>query len=82
MPERSRSIRVLARPAADGGTWLGVGVCKECQPGVEVRRTFPAGEACPQCGTPGALEWRWWPEVIPFTLERPARPTGRRRPGA
>jgi hypothetical protein len=63
-PDKSRSIRVMARIGGTGDTWLGVGVCLHCQPDEEVRRTFSAGEACPQCGTPGTLEWRYWPELL------------------
>jgi len=58
-------INVLVRAPSDGvGVWLDVGVCPRCQPGVTVRRTFSAGEPCPQCGADGELEWRWWPKPL------------------
>jgi hypothetical protein len=57
-------IRALAR-WAEHGTWIGVGVCQECQPGeVPPRRTFSVGQPCPECGAAGDLEWRWWPEPL------------------
>jgi hypothetical protein len=56
------SIHMLVRAADDGGSWLGVGVCLECQPDVEVRRTFSHDGTCPWCGAPATLEWRWSPE--------------------
>ncbi|MGI8451959.1 MAG: hypothetical protein ACR2MP_33210 [Streptosporangiaceae bacterium] len=70
------SIVALARPADDGGTWLGVGVCRQCQPGPgdSPRRTFSAREPCPECGTAGTLEWRWSAE--PMLPARPARAPG------
>src|SRR5712692_9168577 len=62
----SHHIRVLARRDDNGeGTWLGVGVCRQCEPAEgSPRKTFSAGQPCPRCGADGDLEWRWWPESL------------------
>lgn len=60
----AHEITVKVRRDPDGkGAWLGVGVCRQCQPGEQVRRAFTYGEPCPECGGDGELEWRWWPEI-------------------
>ena len=63
-PGRMRhSITARIRRHENGDTWLGVGVCLHCEPADESRRkTFSVGEPCPQCGAPGSLEWRYWPQ--------------------
>lgn len=60
--ERSRTLTVRLA-VKDGGVWTGVGVCHDCQPDTEIRRTFSCDQTCPACGGPGELEWRRTPDI-------------------
>jgi hypothetical protein len=62
---------MLVRAADGGGSWLGVGVCPQCEPDAEVRHTFSHDGVCPKCRTPATLEWRWSADVFlsPFRAD-------------
>lgn len=54
-------VRRTGPDVPEGMQSMGVNVCLVCEPDKEVRRTFSVEQPCPQCDTPGTLEWRLVP---------------------